>query len=88
MGEIQAVFEEWLRKYGPLWVNGIKHIVVIAGIQGHKSGDSDLLIYDPWPVGAGVIQWRSLKNWYALGDDEDSRDTRKSVEAIFLYIPE
>jgi len=76
--------ESWLRTYGPLWVNGKEHITVIAGI------DTDKLmvkVYDPWPVGSGVIEWRSLSTWYAMGSEPDSRDTSPEVDAVFLYVP-
>ncbi|MBN8919652.1 MAG: peptidoglycan-binding protein, partial [Rhizobiales bacterium] len=36
----------WLIAHGPLWVNGVKHITVIAGIRG-ESNDPDVLVYDP-----------------------------------------
>src|SRR5215218_10541313 len=42
--------EGWLRKYGPLWVNGKSHIVVIAGIMKMPLSDHMLLVYDPSPV--------------------------------------
>lgn len=78
---------DWLRKYGPLWVNGKTHIVVIAGISG------DLVkVYDPWPPKRGKIDWRSLTTWYVGGKHWDtsvdaSRDTDNAVEAVFLHCP-
>ena len=55
--------EGWLKTYGPLWVNGKSHIVVLAGIMyipmlGHR-----VLVYDPSPVGIGKVEWRTLE-WY------------------------
>lgn len=57
----QAI-ENWLRSYGPLWVNGQSHIVVIAGIRGEM-----VKVYDPWPPRVGQIDWRSLADWYVGG---------------------
>jgi hypothetical protein len=57
--------EGWLRDYGPLWVNGKTHIVVIAGIGKGVYGD-EVLVYDPWPVNIGKIEWRNLSSWYAM----------------------
>lgn len=71
----------WLRKYGPLWVNGKTHIVVIAGIS-----NENLKVYDPSPVGAGRIDWRSISDWYE-GSSSSSRDTSASVETVFLHCP-
>jgi len=76
--------ETWLRTYGPLWVNGKTHIVVIAGI------DTQTLmvkVYDPSPINVGRIEWRSLVTWYAFGTSASTRDTGKDVEAVFLYVP-
>lgn len=78
----------WLRYYGPLWTNGEKHIVVIAGIkQGHQ-GNYLVKVYDPWPH--VPIQWRSLSGWYAGFDpskrDNATRDTSEGVEAVFLHV--
>ena len=50
--------EGLLRKHGPLWVNGDRHIVVIAGIDGDR-----VKVYDPWPPKSGRIEWRSLVDW-------------------------
>jgi papain like cysteine protease AvrRpt2 len=74
----------WLRCYGPLWVNGKTHIVVIAGI------DTEALtvkVYDPSPVKQGRIEWRSLSSWYAFGTSPSTRDTGADVEAVFLFVP-
>src|SRR5437868_7883824 len=80
--------ETWLRQYGPLWVNGKSHIVVIAGIMNIWPLGDMLLVYDPWPVNVGKIEWRSLSDWYAMGSSVSSRDTGKDVEAVFLYVPD
>lgn len=69
----------WLRQYGPLWVNGDSHIVVIGGINGSK-----LKVYDPWPVDVGKIDWRSLDTWYE-GTSKSSRDVGSSVQTVFLH---
>ena len=74
--------ERWLSLYGPLWVNGKTHIVVIAGVD---TVSSTVKVYDPDP--ATPIQWRSLSTWYAFGNSPSTRDTAKDVEAVFLYVP-
>ena len=79
--------EGWLIKYGPLWVNGKNHIVVIAGIR-NSGGSAELLVYDPLPVNVGQIEWRSMMNWYAMGNSISTRDTGKDVETVFLYVPD
>jgi hypothetical protein len=68
-------------QYGPLWVNGKTHIVVIAGIR-----PGEVLVYDPSPVNVGSIGWRTLAGWY-VGNAVDSRDTGRDVEAVFLHCP-
>ena len=50
--------ETMLRIHGPLWVNGDRHIVVIAGVDGDR-----VKVYDPWPPNRGAIEWRSLSGW-------------------------
>ena len=74
--------ERWLMLYGPLWVNGKTHIVVIAGID---TATNMVKVYDPDP--ATPIQWRSLTDWYAFGTSPSTRDTGADVEAVFLYVP-
>ncbi len=73
--------EKWLYQYGPLWVNGKSHIVVIGGIR-----DTDVKVYDPSPLNIGRINWRSLTSWY-IGSESSSRDTGTDVTAVFLYCP-
>ena len=78
----------WLQIYGPLWTNGVSHIVVIGGIRGGGDGYGgyELKVFDPAP-GWG-IGWRSLAGWYTgMGPDADvdSRDTSAAVEAVFLH---
>lgn len=80
---------EWLNKNGPLWTNGISHIVVVAGIRQNQNGEYELKVYDPWPgIGVG---WRTLAGWYAGNNinefHESSRDTAPNVEAVFLRAP-
>ncbi len=73
--------------YGPLWVNGIKHITVIAGVR--DTGDElEVLVYDPAPSYASKKSgtWRSMSTWYA-GDSSSSRDTGGDVQTVFLYAP-
>ena len=81
MSPSEQTLELWLMTYGPLWVNGKTHIVVIAGIR-----PGEVLVYDPSPVNIGSIGWRSLAGWY-VGGSVDSRDTGNDVEAVFLHCP-
>src|SRR5215203_214478 len=80
--------EGWLKQYGPLWVNGKTHIVVIAGIMYFPMLGYYLLVYDPSPVNVGKIEWRSLTDWYLMGNSSSTRDTDKAVETVFLYVPD
>jgi hypothetical protein len=77
----------WMQSYGPLWTNGLRHIVVVAGIRGNDIDGYELKVYDPWP-GNGIT-WRSLSGWYAgFGDGtfgESTRDGGADVEAVFLH---
>lgn len=85
MSPTPETIEGWFKDYGPLWVNGRKHIVVLAGIMSFPSLGYQVLVYDPWPVNTGKVEWRSL-DWYT-GSAKDSRDTASDVEAVFLYVP-
>ncbi len=80
--------DTWLRRYGPLWVDGNEHIVVIAGIRSGVLGRriTELLVYDPWPPKIGLVQWRTLGGWYA-GTAVDARDTGIDVPAVFMHCP-
>jgi hypothetical protein len=80
--------EGWLKQYGPLWVNGKNHIVVIAGIMWMPVVGEQLLVYDPSPVNVGRIEWRDLEDWYLTGKSASTRDTGKDVETVFLYVPD
>jgi len=82
MSPTPEAIEQWLRLYGPLWVNGKKHIVVIAGVD---TVARTVKVYDPWPP--AHIDWRSLDNWYAFGSTNSSRDIGSDVDAVFLYVP-
>jgi hypothetical protein len=70
--------------YGPLWVNGKSHIVVIAGID---TKNQMVKVYDPLPVNTGKVEWRSLQTWYASGTSISTRDTGGDVETVFLHAP-
>ncbi len=86
MSPTPEALENWLFTYGPLWVNGKSHIVVIAGIK--KEGSSTKLkVYDPLPVNVGKIEWRDMMNWYAMGSSISTRDTSASVQTVFLHCP-
>lgn len=80
-----TAIEGWLQTYGPLWVNGKSHIVVIAGIMYIPLLGHYVLVYDPSPINVGKIEWRSLSGWY-IGNAVDSRDTGTDVEAVFLHL--
>ena len=87
MSPTTQTLRSWLVKYGPLWVNGKSHIVVIAGIKGMQ-----VKVYDPWPVKKGKIDWRSLTDWYVggknpAGHPDSSRDTGAGVKTVFLHCP-
>ena len=73
--------------WGPLWTNGKRHIVVIAGLRGDETVGYEVKVYDPWP-GNGVT-WRSLDGWYTGfnpgPNGASSRDTGSDVEAVFLH---
>jgi hypothetical protein len=75
----------WLRMFGPLWVNGVKHITVIAGIRGPRE-DTDVLVLDPGNKVEFSGSWRNLRQWYVL-DKHSGRDTAGEVEAVFLRLP-
>lgn len=75
----------WLRSFGPLWVNGVKHITVIAGIRGPRE-DTDVLVLDPGNKSEVNGSWRNLRQWYVL-DKHSGRDTANEVEAVFLRLP-
>lgn len=86
MSPLPELVERWLRSYGPLWVNGVSHITVIAGIRAGASGGTEVLVYDPSPVNTGRINWRSYETWY-INDGFSGRDTSASVQTIFLHCP-
>ncbi|REJ78086.1 MAG: hypothetical protein DWQ47_17220 [Acidobacteria bacterium] len=83
-----GAIEGWLKQYGPLWVNGRRHIVVMAGIMYLPIIGHQVLVYDPWPPTIGKIEWRDLGDWYFNGSSASTRDTSASVEAVFLYCPD
>lgn len=81
MSPSEEALESWLKQYGPLWVNGKNHIVVIAGVS-----DGSVLVYDPAPR-FHAPEWRSLAGWYVGGQSSSSRDTASDVQAVFLHCP-
>lgn len=87
MSPTPAALEGWLSHYGPLWVNGKTHIVVIAGICNDSVSGYRVKVYDPSPVNVGGISWRGLSTWY-IGGNVDSRDTGADVETVFLHVPD
>ena len=80
MSPTLEALESWLIQYGPLWTNGTSHITVIAGIRG-----LDVQVYDPWPVNAGTVGWRSLQHWY-VGKTVSSRDVNTRA-GVFMHCP-
>jgi hypothetical protein len=74
----------WLVTYGPLWVNGVKHITVIAGIRG-SDDDPDVLVFDPGAPIGNTGEWRNLYTWYIL-NKHSGRDTANEVQATFLHL--
>ena len=76
--------KDWLEIYGPLWVNGWRHITVIAGVR-NTGADPEVLVYDPAPVGEGKIEWRSLPGWY-ISNPHSGRD-ENTQSGIFLHLP-
>lgn len=87
MSPTREAIDSWLRTYGPLWVNGKQHIVVIAGIRG-----TSVKVYDPWPPKTGKVDWRSLETWYVggknpMGQPNSSRDAGLDVASVFLHCP-
>ena len=87
----QANLKDLLRMYGPLWVNGVSHITVIAGVYKYspKWRSRQFLMYDPSPVGIGRVGWFNFEMRYERGSRRhpDRRDTSASVEATFLHCP-
>ncbi|WP_374438718.1 peptidoglycan-binding protein [Inhella sp.] len=75
----------WLRAFGPLWVNGKRHITVIAGIRGPRE-NCEVLVLDPGRPAEKNGSWRNLRTWYVL-DKHSGRDTATDVEAVFLRLP-
>lgn len=85
MSPSPQALERWLRTYGPLWVNGVAHITVIAGIRD-TTGEVEVLVYDPAKPTAPTGEWRSLETWYSI-DAHSGRDTSAAVETVFLHAP-
>jgi hypothetical protein len=85
MSPTTDAIKSWLQSYGPLWVNGVAHITVIAGIRD-TSGAVEVLVYDPTRPDKPRGEWRDFGMWYYT-DPHSGRDTSKAVETIFLYAP-
>jgi hypothetical protein len=84
MSPSPQLLHSWLLQYGPLWVNGISHITVIAGIR--SSGDqSTVLVFDPAAPSKIHGEWRSLSTWY-VQDKHSGRDTSRATQAVFLRL--
>ena len=81
---------KWLRAYGPLWVNGLTHITVIAGIYENPEyqNSHQILIYNPAPMNVGKTDWVNYGMWYEKGwDNKTRRDTTAGAEVTFLHCP-
>lgn len=78
----------WLKHCGPLWTNGVSHIVVIAGVKSAAAGRCLLKVYDPWP--RVPVQWRDFSGWYEGSNpklrDNATRDVGLDVNAVFLHV--
>jgi hypothetical protein len=85
MSPMPEAIQKWLVDYGPLWVNGVKHITVIAGICD-TNGDIKVLVYDPALPNKVSGEWRKLREWYIL-NTHSGRDTGNDVETVFLHLP-
>jgi hypothetical protein len=85
MSPTPEAIRDWLSKYGPLWVNGISHITVIAGIRD-SSNKLEVLVYDPALPHKTLGEWRGLREWYVL-DKHSGRDASNEVETVFLHAP-
>ena len=80
-----GAMKHWLHHYGPLWTNGSSHITVIGGVN---AGNGKILVYDPWPVNVGKVEWRTM-GWLAGVDgdaDVDSLDPN-TFAGVFLHCP-
>lgn len=75
---------DWLWRYGPLWVNGVRHITVLAGIRDTVKG-VEVLVFDPALPNKKHGEWRPI-SWYT-DDTHSGRDTSTEVEATFLHLP-
>ncbi|MBD8532139.1 MULTISPECIES: papain-like cysteine protease family protein [unclassified Massilia] len=85
MSPTPAGIEKWLIRYGPLWVNGVSHITVIAGIRDLNM-DTEVLVFDPALPHKRQGEWRSLRDWYVL-DGRSGRDSNEAVQTVFLHLP-
>jgi hypothetical protein len=77
MTPTEPALESWLRRFGPLCLNGKEHYVVIAGIR-----PGEILIYDPSPLNLGAVGWRRYP-----GTEVDLRDNGRNVREVFLHCP-
>ena len=80
----EAIFH-WLKRYGPLWTNGVAHITVIAGIKKIKEKHK-VLVFDPALRSKLFGEWRDLDGWY-INDKHSGRDTSSAVKTVFLHMP-
>jgi papain like cysteine protease AvrRpt2 len=85
MSPTAQAIRSWLQVYGPLWVNGVAHITVIAGIRDDR-GLVEVLVYDPARADRPAGEWRALGQWY-FRDPHSGRDTARTVDTVFLYAP-
>ena len=85
MSPTPQALEKWLKNHGPLWVNGVSHITVIAGIRD-SGGELEVLVYDPAMPSKQHGEWRSLSQWYVL-DPHSGRDASNAVQTVFLHLP-
>lgn len=85
MSPTVAAIENWLRTYGPLWVNGKRHITVIAGIRD-TGAETEALVFDPANSAKRMGEWKGLAKWY-ITDPHSGRDSSGEVRTVFLHAP-
>ncbi len=92
MTPTEAQLEAWLRREGPLWLDGVPvsddtgaptgtgHVVVIGGIR-RQNGEPQILIFNPWPPNVGNVGWFPIT--WLTGILSDGANNRRN--AFFLY---
>ena len=76
---------DWLKVYGPLWVNGNRHITVIAGVKS-VGNETKVLVFDPAKPTKFLGEWRDFSKWY-INNTHSGRDASNAVRTVFLHAP-